>query len=251
VERITPPKDGEDVSMKTALALCALLWTGATAAAQEEFILPVKMSLDPQAGAQRARQGDSEWSAEFAIRYSLIGGKSSDSGNPKDKWDTFFSDGIGIRFEGDYEYHINPTWSIGGYVSTGFDFFGGKTFTTGGVSVSIDDWLIVPFTLGPKVKVYFGQGFFAEAYFGFGFVEYSATDFSGNGNSFPFTDSSLAFAFEVGGHIGYKFSQKFGLIFGFGYENWAAPTFNSTSFPGLNAKAVENVTIDLGIWFRF
>ncbi len=218
------------------------LGIGVSAFAQD-FSLPTKMELSAQAGAQKARPGDTEWSSEVLIRYSMIGGDDGAGG----KWSDDFGDGIGFRGEGDFEYHIDSTWSIGGYVSIGVDFFPGKSSS----GVTLDDWLITPFMVGFKGKAYFGQGFFAEGYLGIGFVSYSAVDASGFGATVPAFDASLAFAFEIGGHIGYKFTPKFGVVFGFGYENWGAPQVNQTTLPGQSAKSVENVTIDLGVWFRF
>lgn len=230
--------------MKTALALCALLGAGGTAAAQEVFVLPTKMELVSQSGMQKGRPGDTEWSSEVYLRYSLIGGDDGAGG----KWSDDFSDGIGFRGEADFQYYLNQNWSIGGYLSIGVDFFGGKT-TSG---TTLDDWIVTPFAVGFKAKTYFGQGFFAEGYLGFGFVAYGPVDFTtSSGFSAPLFDSTLAFAFEIGGRIGYKFSQKFGVVFGFGYENWGPPDVNQTTLPGESAKTVENITIDLGIWFRY
>ena len=228
--------------MRIALALYASLWTGASAVAQD-YALPTAMQFIERAGTQKARSGDSEWSSEVLLRYSLIGGGGNGA-----KWSDDFSDGFGLRGEGDYEYHINSQWSVGGYLSTGFDIFGGKTIQ----GFTLDDLLVIPFTIGAKGKVYFGQGFFGELYLGFGFVDYSAVGISGPGGSLPVWTDSIAFALEVGGHIGYKLDQKFALVFGVGYENWGHPGVDQSGpAAGVPQHPIENVTIDLGIWFRF
>jgi hypothetical protein len=229
--------------MKTSIALCMLLGSGATAFAQDEFFMPLKMSLDPQAGVQLARPGDVEWSTEVFFRYSLIGGNDGTGS----KWNDDFSDGIGFRVEGTWEYHLNEHWSIGGYLSTGLDIFPGNT--QGGVT--LDDWLVIPVTIGFKGKAYFGKGFFAEAYIGIGFVFYNGVDGTSAVAVTPVIDSSLAFAFELGAHLGYRFTQNVGILFGVGYAGWGAPALNQSTFPGGMAQPVENVTIDFGIWIRY
>jgi hypothetical protein len=109
------------------------------------------------------------------------------------------------------------------------------------------------------VKLYLGSSFFAEGYFGAGFVSYSSVDAKGSGVSAPVLDQSLAFAWEVGAHVGYKFNvdhgraptPQFGLLLGVGYEMWGAPQVNQSTSPGVSAKHVQNLTFDFGFWFGF
>jgi hypothetical protein len=107
--------------------------------------------------------------------------------------------------------------------------------------------------IGAKGKADLGKSWFAEAYLGIGFVQYSSVDAEGFGVTFPLFEDSIAFAWEIGTHVGYKFTPKFGVIAGLGYEVWGAPSLTSDAetagFP--DPDPVKNVTFDVGIWFRF
>src|SRR4030095_3338026 len=150
--------------MKTVLAFCAVLGAGTSAFAQDMVAWPMKMELAEQAGAYKAAPGQTEWSSEFLFRYSMIGGNDGAGG----KWDDDFKDGYGFRLNEVFQYYLHQSWSIGGYVSAGLDFFGAKS--SGGSTA--DDWIIFPFTVGAQARAYFGSGWCTEGYLGFGFVSY-------------------------------------------------------------------------------
>jgi hypothetical protein len=173
----------------------------------------------------------------------MIGGKDGAGGT----WDDDFRDGYGARLNEVFQYDLNQSWSIGGYVSVGLDLFGAKN--SGGTT--FDEWLIFPFTVGAAARAYFGSGWVAEAYLGIGFVAYPHVDATSGGVSTPVFDSSIAFAFEAGGRLGYRFTQMFGVFVGVGYEHWNAPDVNQTTFPGGKAKPVENTTVDVGLFLKF
>jgi len=226
--------------MKTVMVVCAVLAAGGPAFAQEAFAWPTKMELSEQAGASHARAGEIEWSSEFSLRYSIIGGNDGAGG----KWSDDFRNGYGFRLNEVLQFHLNETWSIGGYISAGLDVFSAK-------GSGNDDWLLFPFTVGFQGRARFGGGWFAEGYVGIGFVAYPDVDTTVGGVSTPVFDSSIAFAFEIGGRFGFRFTQQLGVFVGVGYEHWGEPDVNQTTFPGGSAKPVENTILEAGLWFKF
>lgn len=215
--------------------------------------------------AQRAPKAR-EWtgSADFTLRYTMIGGDTGAS--DLKTWDKIFEDGIGFRTEWNYIYNFNDRWGLGGYFSSGLEFFRGKDGFTDpafpGIEVGFDDWLNWTFSIGAKGYAQLGKGWFTEGYLGFGFVTYGNVDAEISGaasGSAGFIDSSLAFCWEIGVRVGYKFnadrgrlaSPQVGLLFGIGLENWDEPSVDPATFSSGSAKSVESVTIDLGLWVGF
>lgn len=224
---------------KTLLALAALAVSASPLLAQEWT--PVKMTL----AAPQAESPKFDWSSDLVFRYDAIGGDDGAGG----KWTDEFKGGAGFRFAGGFEYHLNPHWSIGGYVSVGFEDFGGKSDESTGIRITLDDLRVVPVTVGFKARAAYGRGFYDDVYVGVGFASYSGVDAHALGTSVPLFDPSTVFAFEIGTRFGWKVSPLVGLEIGVGYEQWGAPKVDPLI--GGTAKPIGNVTVDLGVWLRF
>jgi hypothetical protein len=245
------PRKRQEELMKIVFAVLALASAASGAFAQDFQPSPLPTGLDLRSGPQEPTPGEWEGSLDLFFRYSMIRGNDGAGG----KWSDDFSDGLGFRVEGALEYHLDKEWSVGGFLSTGLDHFRGKS--SGGIS--LDDWTVVPVVVGPMAKVYFTPRLFAEARVGVGVVSYGAVDAKGLGQSVPLFDRSTAVAWEVGGHLGYKFNVDHGraptpqlaLLFGFSFEQWGAPKVDQATLPGASAKPVQNVALDLGFWFGF
>jgi hypothetical protein len=237
--------------VKTLIAFVSLLAAAVNASAQEFRPSPFETEQWLRSGPKEPVPGSWEGSMDLYFRYSMIGGSDGAGG----KWSDDFRDGLGFRVHGSMEYHLSSAWSLGAFFSTGVDIFSGKN-TDG---VALDDWVIVPFLVGPMAKTYFGPQLYAEGHAGVGFVRYPAIDARGFGLSIPAFDASTALAWEVGAHLGYKFdvdhgrapTPQFGVQFGIDYERWGAPSVNQTSAPGLSAKPVQNFAFDFGFWLGF
>lgn len=235
--------------MKTMVVLCTLLAASTNALPQEMLTLPTWMEQVGQSGGPKKPKADtSEGSFDLFFRYSSIGGDDGAGG----EWSDDFSNGLGFRLRGSYEYHVSQEVSVGAYLSTGYDSFGGKS--SGGAS--LDDLEVYATTIGLQAKLYVGSRFLAEAYAGFGVVSYSQVDGHFAGQSISVFEPTSATAFELGAHVIYKLNvdhgraptPQFGIMLGVGYEHWGEP---DSALAGTTAKPIENVTFDLGFWFGF
>lgn len=202
--------------------------------------LTTRMELHSQIGSQ-PRRGELVWSSEALFQYIII-----DEGMKPT-----VDDGFGLRLEGGFEQFIDPSISIGGYLTLAANYFPGNTMSTGAEG---GDWVNLPVFVGGKMKWSAPQGFFAEVILGIGFIYYGGLDIRLSSTSpwLPLLDSSANFAFESGTHFGYRFSQSFGILIGVVFQYSLPPDVNQTTLPGgFFTRNLENLTIDIGVWIRF
>ena len=129
-----------------------------------------------------------------------------------------FSDIAGPGFGGSLRYEANISDKLNWTGSVGYLSFGGKTFTSGNVSIPFGSSSIVPLVGG--IKYYFSEannGFYGSADLGLNFISYYVYTYnSGNGggyNSSTASTTRIGFAPGIGYRTGnWDFSGKFNII---------------------------------------
>lgn len=168
----------------------------------------------------------------------------------------FFDPGLGLSVEGDLLTYVTPHWGVGGYLSVGWDRFGGNRIGfISGDEVKPDDMDLTTVLLGGKVVQRFSPFGVWEGRMGLGLVHYSPVNWSGIDTGVPFNDEQLfkainRVAFEIGGRIGFGNPHIQG-DFGFGLRimGGAARGEDVTNF--IDPDILITFMLELGITLRF
>ena len=241
--------------MRTSITLTVLFLACSIAKAQSV------LSWSPQQDPEPAQEEVSEESSTYHT--VMLYGRVSSLDGELEKESLFFSGldytdlfgtGTGFMIEGSKLWELGglDSWYLGGYLSFGFDSYGGKKDTDSvGDSLDPDDLDIVTFLGGIKGTYPFGSGFYGEGHLGIGAATYSAVDGTLTIAGTPFDvdvfKSSTVFAFDMGLRIGYS-NGPFIAELGFGLRIQGKPKTADLDFN--NGEIVEPA-FEIGAGFKF
>ena len=202
-------------------------------------------------GQEPARR-EMETSLTFVARISDISGDvDSDLGlDYGDLWGT----GFGLGIESNFMAPLKKGWSIGGYFSAGFDLFqgGDEAEDDFGDTLEADDLYVSHLFVGFKAMLAPERGFFFDGRLGFGAAFWGAVDgeltIGGISGDVAVFDSSVAFAFEFGSHVGYATRNVF-FGGGFSVRSMGEPDEADLDFEGISAALVASFELDVGLRF--
>jgi hypothetical protein len=171
-------------------------------------------------------------------------------------YDDLFETGYGLSVEANLLFRLDPYWRLGGYLSLGWDQFGGsRSVDDFGDTVEPDRMTIYTVLVGIKSRAYFGPGFFGDAYLGLGIARYNAVDATFVLSGIPYPDQELfhastRFALDLGGRIGWG-TEHVAATLGLGLRFMDGPGRGKDVTSEIDPESMVNFILDLGIQFTF
>jgi hypothetical protein len=167
-----------------------------------------------------------------------------------------FDPGLGFSIEGDVLIHLAHDWSVGGYLSIGWDTFQGvRNVDDFGDTLIPDQLDLFSVIVGGKAMGTFDPLFFWEGRIGLGFVHYDAVkaDFILGGVTYgdqEFFKASDRAVFEMGGRIGMG-TPQFAVDLGMGFRVMGAPGRGKDVTNFIAPEALVTFMLELGVMVRF
>jgi hypothetical protein len=167
-----------------------------------------------------------------------------------------FDPGLGFGVEADLLTVVDREWSVGGYLSVGWDRFDGvRNVDDFGDTLEPDSMDLLTVLAGAKILGQFDPFFFWEGRMGLGWVHYDAVkaDFILGGTRFPdqeFLKASDRLAFELGGRIGMG-TQHFAVDFGMGFRVMGGPGRGKDTTNFIDPDPLVTFILELGLMLRF
>jgi hypothetical protein len=174
-----------------------------------------------------------------------------------------FDVGGGASFIFDIMAKPNPEVELGGYVSLGYDYFGGRSvsllnpFTGDVLGIKPDSLDVSTIVLGGKILGRVAPYCVTEGYLGFGFVHYSSVDATFTLNGVPNPDQQFfghanRGLFEIGGRIGFG-SPSVMFVLGFGWRLMGSlgRGRDAGAFLDMNPDLFDTIILDGGLTIRF
>lgn len=196
-----------------------------------------------------------QFSLGFYARLDVPG--DTDVSNQGVLYSDIFDVGFGLNVEASAMQKISPHWSLGGYLSVGWDRFAGASDVDMGTGefFSFNDQDVVTVIAGAKLLQKITPFLFWEGRMGLGLVHYSSLSFSDV--TLPVTVSGLQFfrpvshgLFDIAGRIGFgdpRITFDVGLDFRFMGGEARGRDVTAEVDPSLFFV----FAIDLGLTFRF
>jgi hypothetical protein len=252
------------------LALLAAAASPALAVAQEPVVLwsdlqqtrSLQQEPPPPPGPRgRGGQVVEEWytprlHASFSF-YGRVSFPSDTQVTIDDLWySDFFDPGLGLGAEADLLTYVTPHWGVGGYLSVGWDTFGGQRLHfSNGDEVEPDDMEQTTVILGAKVVQRISPYAIWEGRIGMGMVHYSAVNWSGIDTGVAFSNEQLfasvnRFVFEIGGRVGFGSPHLEG-DFGFGVRIMGGAKRGRDVTTFIDPDILTTFMLELGITARF
>ncbi|HLY75538.1 MAG TPA: hypothetical protein VKU80_15565 [Planctomycetota bacterium] len=253
---------------KTLLLSFFLAGAGASAAAAQESTDPLWTDLGgtrtfPSFQEQGGPVVEEWYSPKLRTSLSVFGRVSfpSDTRVTSDGlwYSDFFGAGYGVSVEGDLLSFVTPHLGAGGYLSVGWDRFGGQTLNFSNGDFAKPDALdLSTVIVGGKIVQRISPFVTWEGRMGLGLVHYSKVDWSGFDSGGvppgPFSNEELfrpinRGVFELGGRVGVGNRQvqaDFG--FGFRYMGGAARGRDVSAF--VDPDPLYTFLLELGLTIR-
>jgi len=171
-------------------------------------------------------------------------------------YEELFDPGLGFSFEGDVLIELEHGWSVGGYLSVGWDsFLGVRNTDDFGDTLEPDRMDLFSVIAGGKAMGSFDSLFFWEGRAGLGLVHYSAVkaDFIISGTPSPdleFFKASDRAVFEMGGRIGMG-TPHFAVDLGMGFRIMGGPGRGKDVTNFIDPEPLVTFMIELGMLVRF
>jgi len=261
--------DTSKMLMKKTLLLSFLLaGAGASAAAAQESADPLWTDLGAARGfpslQEQGGQVLEEWySPRLRASLSVFGRISFPSDTQVTNsglwYSDFFGAGYGLSVEGDLLSFVMPHLGAGGYLSFGWDRFGGQTMNfSNGDFAKPGDLDLSTVIVGGKIVQQFSPFVSWEGRMGLGIVHYSKVDWSGFDSGGlppgPFSNEELfrpinRGVLEIGGRVGVG-SRQVQADFGFGwrYMGGAARGRDVSAF--VDPDPLYTFALELGLTIR-
>ena len=233
--------------------LLALFVLAAFPQADPSALSPAKLSIAEDEGLPVRH------SASLHFRMSAPGGDVTDDGLD---YADLFKGGYGIGLEGDRMYFLDPSFALGGYVSLGFDAFGGDRYTDdsgdclrcgrldlytimGGIRILglLDELVFTGNQIALEGRLGVGASCYqpVEATFVIGGVTTDGAEFF---------DRSVAAVFESGVRAGVT-GRSFALMFGLGFRVIGPPDRGGDVTSRVDPESLIEFTFEIGYQFRF
>jgi hypothetical protein len=168
----------------------------------------------------------------------------------------FFNVGWGFSLEADLMSFVTPSWGVGGYISGGWDQFGGETLHFfNGDFVNVDNWDQTSIIVGGKFQQQFSPLAMWEGRLGVGWVHYNSVKWSGVDAGVPFSNEELfksinRAVFEMGFRTLIGNRHIAGDI-GFGFRWMGAAARGADVTNAIDPDLFYTFTIELGLTARF
>jgi hypothetical protein len=196
------------------------------------------------AAPQHADEHGFEAQLHLIPRASRLTGDVDDSLGYDDLW----TEGIGFSVEADFLGAVGRSWKLGGYISVGFDSYGGDADTdSGGDPLEVDTLTTSHVMLGFKVALAPNGGFYFDARVGFGAVFYAETEGTLLGSAVTIFDATSVGAGEAGVHFGYSWDNVL-IAAGLSGRVQGAPDAGDLN---LGIESAFNGSIEIEVAFRF
>ncbi|HLF92614.1 MAG TPA: hypothetical protein VJB14_04080 [Planctomycetota bacterium] len=237
--------------MKKMIWALVLAACPATAAAAQEFSMP----WGTEWGVARERLGrHTSGSVALYGRASFPG--DSDVTQDGVTYADLFDPGLGFSVEGDVLVDMTHDWSVGGYVSVGWDtFVGVREVDDFGDTLEPDTMELFSAIAGAKAVGTFDPHFFWEGRVGLGVVHYDAVeaDFILSGTTFAdqeFFRTSDRAVFELGGRIGMG-TPHVAIALGMGFRIMGGPSRGKDVTNFIDPDPLVTFMLELGVMVRF
>lgn len=167
-----------------------------------------------------------------------------------------FDPGLGFSIEGDFLVNLAHDWSVGGYLSIGWDTFQGvRNIDDFGDTLEPDTMDLFSVIAGGKAMGTFDRLFFWEGRIGLGYVHYDAVkaDFILSGIPYrnqEFFKASDRAVFEMGGRIGMG-TPHFGVDLGMGFRVMGGPSRGKDVTNFIDPEPLVTFMLELGVMIRF
>ncbi len=171
-------------------------------------------------------------------------------------WSDLFDPGLGVSLEGDVLINVVHEWSVGPYVSVGWDTFNGvRNVDDVGDTLDPGPMRMVTVIAGAKWQGWFDPMFFWEGRIGLGMVHYDAVkaDFILGGVLFDnqeFFKASNRGVFELGGRVGFG-TPPLAVDLGMGFRIMGGPGRGKDVTNFIDPDPLVTFMLELGVLVQF
>jgi len=185
----------------------------------------------------------------FEAQLHLIPRVSRLTGDVADNvgYDDLWTEGFGFAVEGDFLGGVGRSWKLGGYVSLGFDSYGGDSSDEPGGAFEVDTLTTSHLMVGFKIMTAPNGGFYFDGRIGFGTVFYAETEGTLVGAPVTVFDATSVGAGEIAVHFGYSWENVL-IAAGFSGRSQGAPDAGDVN---LGIESAFNGSLEFEVAFRF